>query len=203
LPSADREPPSSEARRLLAQVSALLGRIVDPLRSLAATTHLVQHARAGVVLHADGGIVSLPGLAEHPLLATGSPALAAARAELVAGRIHQSFLWPLGGRHGPDGHARLTVLASPDDLPIHLTGLVLLSPPGDLRGLTPRELEVLGLLVEGWSNWQISRALVITQRTAAAHLERILVKLSASTRTLAAVRAERAALYVPRVQRHD
>jgi DNA-binding CsgD family transcriptional regulator len=203
LPCASQEPPSPEARRLLAQVSALLGRAVDPARSLAATTQLVQHTRAGVVLHADGGIVVLPGLAEHPLLATGSPALAAARAELAAGRIHQSFLWPLGGRHAPDGHARLTVLAPPGDLPIHLTGVVLLSPPGDLGGLTARELEVLGLLVEGCSNWQISRALVITQRTAAAHLEHILAKLTAPSRTLAAVRAERAGLYVPRVHRHD
>jgi DNA-binding CsgD family transcriptional regulator len=80
---------------------------------------------------------------------------------------------------------------------------VLLSPPGDLGGLTARELEVLGLLVEGCSNWQISRALVITQRTAAAHLEHILAKLTAPSRTLAAVRAERAGLYVPWVHRHD
>ena len=62
---------------------------------------------------------------------------------------------------------------------------------------------MLGLLVEGCSNCQISRALVITQRTAAAHLEHILAKLAASSRTLAAVRAERAGLYVPPVHRHD
>jgi DNA-binding CsgD family transcriptional regulator len=203
LPCASREPPSPEARRLLARVSALLVRAVDPARTLTAITHLMRDAYAGAVLHPDGGLASLPGLVEHPLLTAGSPALTAARAELAAGRVHQSFLWPLGGRHAPQGHARLTVLAPPGDLPIRLTGLVVLSPPGDLRGLTPRELEVLGLLVEGCSNAQISRALAVAARTVAAHVEHILVKLAAPTRTLAAVRAERAGLYVPRVQRHD
>jgi DNA-binding NarL/FixJ family response regulator len=67
----------------------------------------------------------------------------------------------------------------------------------DLRGLTPRELEVLGLLIDGCSNQQIARALVVAPRTVAAHLEHILVKLGAPTRTLAAVRAEREGLYVP------
>jgi DNA-binding NarL/FixJ family response regulator len=69
----------------------------------------------------------------------------------------------------------------------------------DLNGLTPRELEVLGLLVDGRSNREIARALVVAQRTVAAHIEHILVKLATPTRTLAAVRAERAGLYVPRV----
>jgi GAF domain-containing protein len=47
LPCASQEPPSPEARRLLAQVSALLGRAVDPARTLTATTHLVRDAHAG------------------------------------------------------------------------------------------------------------------------------------------------------------
>jgi DNA-binding NarL/FixJ family response regulator len=73
----------------------------------------------------------------------------------------------------------------------------LLSPATHLHGLTPRELEVLGLLVEGCSNQEIARALVVAPRTVAAHLEHVLVKLGAPTRTLAAVRAERDGLYVP------
>jgi DNA-binding NarL/FixJ family response regulator len=92
---------------------------------------------------------------------------------------------------------RLTVLTTGEDLPSRVAGLVLVSPPGDLRGLTPRELEVLGLLVEGCSNAEIARVLVVARRTVAAHVEHVLVKLSASSRTLAAVRAERAGLYVP------
>ena len=72
-----------------------------------------------------------------------------------------------------------------------------ISPGGDLRGLTPRELEVLGLLIKGYASQEIAQALVVAPRTVAAHLEHILVKLGASSRTLAAVRAERAGLYVP------
>jgi DNA-binding NarL/FixJ family response regulator len=114
--------------------------------------------------------------------------------------VYTSFLWPLGGRHAPDGHVRVTVLTSTDDVPSVLTGMVLLSPAGELRGLTPRELEVLGLVVEGCSNHEIAHELVVAPRTVAAHLEHILVKLHASSRTLAAVRAEREGLYVPPVR---
>ncbi|MGY1608671.1 response regulator transcription factor [Geodermatophilus sp. SYSU D00700] len=91
----------------------------------------------------------------------------------------------------------MTVLTDTDDEPHVLSGMVLLSPGGDLRGLTPRELEVLGLLVEGYTNQEIARSLVVAPRTVAAHLEHVLAKLGAPSRTLAAVRAERAGLYVP------
>src|SRR3954447_11647933 len=106
---------------------------------------------------------------------------------------------PVAGRggHAPGGHLRITALAPPADLPVRLTGVVLVCPADDLFGLTPRELEVLGLLVDGRSNREIARALVVAQRTVAAQIEHILVKLATPTRTLAAVRAERAGLYVP------
>jgi DNA-binding NarL/FixJ family response regulator len=81
--------------------------------------------------------------------------------------------------------------------PQYVIAVVLLSPPGDLYGLTDRELEILGLLVQGWPNRRIAAALFIAQRTVAAHLEHILPKLGAPTRTLAAVRALRLGLYVP------
>ena len=71
------------------------------------------------------------------------------------------------------------------------------APRQDLRGLTPRELEILGPLGRGSSNAEIARALVVAPRTVAAHLEHILVKMDAPTRTLAAVRAQRSGLYVP------
>jgi len=131
------------------------------------------------------------------MLASDSPLLCAARAVMEESHVYASFLWPLGGRHAPDGHVRVTVLASPDGAAAGLLGTVVLSPVTDLRGLTPRELEVLGLLVDGCSNEQIARALVVAPRTVAAHLEHILAKLDAPTRTLAAVRAEREGLYVP------
>jgi DNA-binding NarL/FixJ family response regulator len=59
-------------------------------------------------------------------------------------------------------------------------------------------LEVLGLIIEGWPNPRIAAELGLAERTAAAHVEHILEKLEVRSRTLAAVRALRRGLYVPR-----
>ncbi|MBW0090853.1 helix-turn-helix transcriptional regulator [Pseudonocardia sp. KRD-184] len=194
--------PSSGSRRRLGRLAPVLARGIDPMRSLLGAAHLVHGATAGAVLCADGGCRPLPDLPVDPLLDPRSAVLAAAHERIDDGRVHSSFLWPLGGPHAPDGHVRVTVLAAPEDVPPGLTGLALLSPVADLHGLTPREIEVLGLLVEGCSNQEIARALVVAPRTVAAHLEHILGKLGAPARTLAAVRAEREGLYVPRQERH-
>ena len=191
------KPPTEAVRHRLGRLSPILARGVDPMRSMLTAARLVQGAAAGVVVCRDGGIAPLPGLTDDALLARGSAVLGAARAAIRDGQVYTSFLWPRGGRHAPDGHVRVTVLTGTDDVRTVLTGMVLLSPAGDLRGLTPRELEVLGLLIEGCTNKEIARALVVAPRTVAAHLEHILVKLRALSRTLAAVRAERAGLYVP------
>jgi DNA-binding NarL/FixJ family response regulator len=58
-----------------------------------------------------------------------------------------------------------------------------------LAGLTPRELEVLRLLVEGRSNRQIAEELFISGKTASVHVTRILAKLGAHSRRDAAVLA--------------
>ena len=164
---------------------------------LSAASGFVPGASAGVALRADGGIEALPGLADHPLLAADSPALTFARAQLAADRVYVSFLWPLGGSRAARGHARLTALARPELAPAGLSGLLLLSAPRDLSGLTPRELQVLGLLIQGRSSDEIARGLAVTPRTVAAHLRHIGAKLSTPTPTLAALRAERDGLYVP------
>jgi DNA-binding NarL/FixJ family response regulator len=57
------------------------------------------------------------------------------------------------------------------------------------EALTPRELEVLGLLAQGKSNPQIAQELVISKATAKTHVERIIGKLGVSDRTQAALRA--------------
>jgi len=56
-------------------------------------------------------------------------------------------------------------------------------------GLTEREMEVLGLIVEGLSNAQIAERLFITRATAKAHVHSILQKLCVDDRTQAAVTA--------------
>jgi DNA-binding CsgD family transcriptional regulator len=192
-----KEPPSPVTRRRLHRLTPVLARGSDPLGSLAAAARVVRGATAGVVLCRDGLGRPLPGLGGDDLLADGSPVVALARSCIDDGQVFASFLWPRGGRHAPDGHVRVTVLAGPGEAPASVLGTVVLSPAADRRGLTPRELEVLGLLVEGCSNQQIARALVVAPRTVAAHLEHVLAKLDAPSRTLAAVRAEREGLYVP------
>ena len=57
------------------------------------------------------------------------------------------------------------------------------------RRLTPRELEVLGLMKRGRSNRQIAQDLVISLGTAKNHVEHVIAKLGVSDRTQAVVKA--------------
>ncbi len=58
-------------------------------------------------------------------------------------------------------------------------------------GLTPREMEVLQLIAQGYSNAEIAQTLVITERTVKAHVSNLLGKLHLSDRTQAAIYAWR------------
>jgi NarL family two-component system response regulator LiaR len=59
------------------------------------------------------------------------------------------------------------------------------------EGLTPREMDVLRLLAQGLTNHQISRRLDLSVRTVEAHLTHIYNKLDVSSRTEAALLAQR------------
>jgi DNA-binding CsgD family transcriptional regulator len=185
----------------LESVLDVIARGVDPLRTLALAARLVRDATAGVVIYMNGRSAPLPGLTDDELLTPRSGVLVNARARIRAGDVYSAFLWPLGDRQNPDGHIRVTVLAATEEVPIAVAGLVVLSPSPNLHGLTSRELEVLGFLVDGRSNQAIAQALVVSPRTVAAHVEHILGKLGVATRTLAAVRAEREGVYVPTLSR--
>lgn len=77
--------------------------------------------------------------------------------------------------------------------------------PGELAGLselyaathdplTPRELEVLGLVAAGLTNRAIAHRLAISENTVKFHLNAILPKLGAASRTEAAIAAARLGL---------
>jgi DNA-binding NarL/FixJ family response regulator len=65
------------------------------------------------------------------------------------------------------------------------------SAPDPLGGLSEREREVLGLLVEGLPNKLIARRLEISEKTVKSHLTRIFRELDVTDRTQAALWAER------------
>lgn len=64
--------------------------------------------------------------------------------------------------------------------PIHI--------PGSSESLTPREVDILRLIVDGNSNRTIAEILFITENTVKSHVTRILGKLSARSRTEASAR---------------
>jgi DNA-binding NarL/FixJ family response regulator len=61
----------------------------------------------------------------------------------------------------------------------------------DTFHLTPRELEILGLLADGLTQDQIAERLVIAPKTVATHIERILSKLGVQSRAQAVALAFR------------
>jgi DNA-binding NarL/FixJ family response regulator len=62
------------------------------------------------------------------------------------------------------------------------------------EALSPREMEVLNLLVSGQSNQEIADSLIISLATAKTHVRNILNKLAVDDRTQAAVLAMRSGL---------
>lgn len=73
--------------------------------------------------------------------------------------------------------------------------------PGKRRsgpaGLTPREIEVLTRVARGASTKQVARSLGITPKTAGTHIERIYLKIGASTRSTATLFAMQHGLMDP------
>ncbi|MHA2265019.1 MAG: response regulator [Candidatus Thorarchaeota archaeon] len=67
-------------------------------------------------------------------------------------------------------------------------------PPETIDPLTPREMDVLRLIVEGLSNKSIAEALVLSPTTVKGYVTTILEKLDVSDRTQAAVKAIRSGL---------
>ena len=74
---------------------------------------------------------------------------------------------------------------------VYVPGATTVPPAGPGAQLSLRQLEVLRLLGEGYTNKQIARALDITERTAKAHVAAIFEALAVDNRTQAVVAAQR------------
>ena len=94
------------------------------------------------------------------------------RAEVEAGRLC--------------GNAAEAVVAAAGEVP-----RISVSAP---RGLTEREVEVLGLIARGLTNKQIAQELGVATKTAGNHVQNVLGKIGVSTRAAAAMFAMRAGL---------
>ena len=140
---------------------------------------------------------SLESLAE--LRETGLPIVA-----LLPDETHASEAWTAGARglllRNTDAEklqaALLAVFQGLVTLDPSLTAAILptpdlRTPPQPAEALTPRELEVLQLLAEGLANKTIARRLDISDHTVKFHVNAILTKLGAQSRTDAVVRATR------------
>jgi DNA-binding CsgD family transcriptional regulator len=187
--------PSDAARDVIGAIAPMISAAIDPMNTVAGLAALVGDARAGSVVGRGGGVYRLPGMPLHPLLTENSRVVPTALAKLAHCRTQTAFLCP--DPRGSDDYVRVTAIACPPQMPNYFAALILISPSGDLRGLTRRELEVLGFLIDGQANQYIAHTLFITERTVAAHMEHIRAKLDAPSRTVAAVRSLHLALYVP------
>ena len=80
-------------------------------------------------------------------------------------------------------------------LPVGMnSAMIPLTPESTIENLTPRESEALEMLAEGLSNKQIAAHLNISEHTAKFHVNSILNKLGAGTRTEAVMSALRRGL---------
>jgi hypothetical protein len=192
--------PTLADRDLIAAVTPLMAQAVDRMRTIRAAAGIVQHATAGVVLTRGGSVLPLPGLPTHPVLTAGSTAVAEAHERLDTGDAYAVFLHPAapGNVDGAGGLLRVSVLSCPGEGADHMRAAVLVSPAPDLRGLSRRDLQVLGFLVEDWPDERIAAALAITVADVAECIHRGMVLLAAPSRTRVAIRALREGLFLPR-----
>ncbi|NMH96159.1 helix-turn-helix transcriptional regulator [Pseudonocardia acidicola] len=183
------------ARDLAGRLAPLIAHAVDPMRQVSTLAGIVRKAVAGVVLTRFGHVLPLGRLPGHRLLRTRSAVALTAARHLDDGADRARFLCPDTGHH----LLRVTALRCPPQPPHHLWAIVLLSPPEDLHGLTPFDLTILGLLLDGWPDWRIAAWLHLAEGTITGRIPHITAMLGATDRAPAISRAARLGLYIPRM----
>ena len=147
---------------------------------------LAARFRGQVLLTRAGSIVPILGTHEHPLLRGDSPAVELLRRLVAEGVVASAFHWrePSTRRWH-----RIELVPITDAGAADCVAAARIEPVELPYQLTPRELEVLTLIARGCTNGEIAERLVVSRGTVRTHVERVLAKLGATTRTDAAVRA--------------
>lgn len=117
-------------------------------------------------------------------------------AEGLAAGIAEGETWALAQAVAEASEIASVVSSAPvvDVVAPLARSMVSLSPAAQRLGLTARELEVLGYLVQRYTDREIAGALTISLRTVTTHVGRILTKLGVDGRRQAATEATRLGL---------
>lgn len=169
----------------------------DPPRALLERADTIPELPGGGDAGPDGGPAAVLALVDEdldpmPLLAAGVRGLLAR--DVGGDRLRAAILAAELGLSVIDEDPIDAVVAnwSPDDF--SEDGRSSTPPPARRSRLTPREHEVLGLLADGLSNRAIAEVLGISPHTVKFHVDALLDKLAARSRTQAVVQAVRSGL---------
>jgi hypothetical protein len=142
--SLDAHPTEAEVD-LISSVRPLVAMALDRMPGLSAAAEMTG-AIGGVAVTRSGHMLTVPGLAPHPVVTPPAPAFAVARRHPSG----SSFLCP-----SADGLVRVIVVDCRDERADHVVSLVMVRPRGDLAGVRPVDLDVLGAVFAGWPDERI------------------------------------------------
>lgn len=181
----DRRYPSDSAMDALLVLQSTLSGLTDVLRTPSATVHASGAIGNAVIVTANGVTVAVPGYPSGAHLAPEGALTKMIAATIQASAVVvQRFLWRDG-----DGEWHRVRLEPVDG------GILAIESPTVLPAhLTAREIDVLTLVCEGYSNADIGAALNIRTKTVAKHVEHLLEKLECGSRTALASCALRTGL---------
>jgi DNA-binding CsgD family transcriptional regulator len=179
----DERHPTDTACATLAALNPVLAAACDPTRSLRALHDLLAPGADAALLTVEGDLLPLNGVRHCSCtrMKRARP-VSCTRMQRVRPVSSERFVVQ------EDGWTSVRVVPCRDEGMPDVRALVVFEP-ADVRGLTPREIDVLSLLVRGLSNTEIAAELVVSSRTVSTHVERILEKLEVPSRSAAAALA--------------